>query len=259
MTVQLSDDVWWINESYDHGNTHEHVSVYLIQHNDQCIVVDTGSFYHREAITETIEEVTDGGGVDAIILSHSDYPHSGNIGAIQSEWNEVLLVASSGYPAGQGLPSSAIECTIGESLEVLGRTFSFIDPPLADRSHTTWIYDNDANVLFTADGFGSFHDEGRDDLTSADLEDGIPYDRIYEYHKDALVWLRYVDPAKIREALERIFDTYTINWIAPVHGHPIANDDMEAYLDRLVRAAAQISDEYDIPSDPPDSGFHYNG
>jgi flavorubredoxin len=248
MTVQLSNDVWWINESYNHGNTHEHISVYLIRHDDQFIVVDTGSFYHREAITEAIEKVTDGEGIDAIILSHSDYPHSGNIRTIRSEGDEVLLIASSGSPAAQGLPPSAVRCTIGESMEVLGRTFSFIDPPLADRSHTTWIYDHGAGVLFTADGFGSFHEEDKGDLTSADMEDGIPYDNIYEYHKDALVWLRYVDPEKLREALERIFDIYQINWIAPVHGYPVANDDTEVYLNRLIRATTQISDEYDIPT-----------
>jgi flavorubredoxin len=248
MTIQLSDDVWWINENYDHGNTREHVSVYLIQHEDRFIIVDTGSFYHRKQITKTIEEITNGRGIDAIILSHSDYPHSGNIGAIQSEWNEVLLVASSGSPAAQGLPPSAVQCTIGESMEVLDRTFSFIDPPLADRSHTTWIYDHGAGVLFTADGFGSFHEEDKGNFTSADMNDGIPYNNIYEYHKEALVWLRYVDPEKLREALERIFDTYTINWIAPVHGYPVANDDIEEYLNRLVRATAQISDEYDIPA-----------
>jgi flavorubredoxin len=247
MTVQLSDDVWWINESYDHGNTYEHVSVYLIQHDNQFIVVDTGSFYHREAITRSIEEIVDGSGIDAIILSHSDYPHSGNIGAIQSEWSEVLLVASSGNPAGQGLPPSAVQCTIGESLEVLGRMFSFIDPPLADRSHTTWIYDHGASVLFTADGFGSFHEEGKGDLTSADMENGVPYDNIYKYHKDALVWLRYVDPEKLRKALEQIFDTYQIDWIAPVHGSPIAKEDTEEYLNRLMQAVAQISNEYDLP------------
>lgn len=248
MTVQLSNDVWWINESYNHGNIYEHVSVYLIQHEDKFIIVDTGSFYHREAITEAIEEITDGAGVDAIILSHSDYPHSGNVDEIQSQWDDVMLVASSGSPAGQGLPPSAVRCTIGESMEVLGRKFSFIDPPLADRSHTTWIYDHGAGVLFTADGFGSFHEKGEANLTSADMEGGVPYETIYEYHKDALVWLRYVDPEKLREAIERIFDAYRINWIAPVHGHPVAKDDTEQYLDRLIRAAAQISDEYDIPA-----------
>lgn len=54
--------------------------------------------------------------------------------------------------------SNAQRCRIGGSLSVQGRSFSFIDPPLVDRSHTTWIYDHGSEVLFTADGFGSYHD-----------------------------------------------------------------------------------------------------
>ena len=247
MTVQLTDDVWWINESYDHEDTYEHISAYLINHDGKFIVVDTGSFYHREAIIEDLSEITGSGGVDAIILSHSDYPHSGNIDQIQSEWDEVMLVASSGSPEAQGLPPSAIKCTIGESMEILGRQFSFIDPPLADRSHTTWIYDHGSGVLFTADGFGSLHNPNEENLTSADLPNGIPYESIYEYHQDALVWLRYVNPEKLQDSLETIFDKYEISWVAPVHGHPIADDDLGEYLDHLIRAATQIANEYELP------------
>ncbi|MDY6765508.1 MAG: MBL fold metallo-hydrolase [Halobacteria archaeon] len=245
MTVRLTDDVEWINECYEFEETgkHEHVSVYLIQEGDRYILIDSGSFYHRDAIKSQLEEAT-GNGLDAIILSHSDYPHAGNIDAFREEWGEVDLIASSGAPKYQGL-SNARKCTIGESMEVLGRKFSFIDPPLADRSHTTWIYDHGSHILFTADGFCNHHDPGECDFTSADFKDGIGFEDIYECHKETLVWLRYVDPRKLRSALESILDRYETSYVASIHGNPIESTDLGEYMDKLTEAAEKISNEYE--------------
>ncbi|WP_435063692.1 MBL fold metallo-hydrolase [Halobaculum sp. EA56] len=248
MTVELTDDVHWINECFTLENgKHEHTAVYLIRHGDRYVLVDSGSFYHRDAITEQIEAATAGEGPDAIVLSHSDYPHSGNIPAFRERWDDVEVVASSGAPEAQGLPPTATKCEIGGRLEVAGRPFSFIDPPLADRSHTTWIYDEVAEVLFTADGFGNHHTPGECDLTSGEIDGGIAYDDVKAFNEDTLVWLRYVDPGKLRAALEAIFEAYPVSYVAPIHGNPIEGSDVDGYVDRLVEAASDIADEYTVP------------
>jgi flavorubredoxin len=162
------------------------------------------------------------------------------------EEGEVELIASSGAPAAQGLPD-ATKCEIGGQMNILGRTFSFIDPPLADRSHTTWIYDHNAQVLFTADGFGNRHRLGECSYTSAEFRDGIPREDIYEFHKQELVWLRYVDPDKLQAALHSIFENYSIEYVAPIHGNPIAANDVSDYLDDIIVAADRISNEYTVP------------
>ena len=113
--------------------------------------------------------MTDGDGVEAIVLSHSDSPPSANVGEFDVEDGEVEIGASSGAPAAQGLPN-ATKCEIGEWTDVLGRSLSFIDPPLADRSHTARIYDHGDRVLFTADGFGYRHRLGECSYMSAELE-----------------------------------------------------------------------------------------
>ncbi|WP_129115344.1 MBL fold metallo-hydrolase [Halegenticoccus tardaugens] len=243
MTVSLTDSITWLNESIAHGDLNEHVSVYLIETESGNIVVDSGSVHHRESISEQLQDATDDEGLDAIILSHSDYPHSGNIGEFRERWGGVELIASSGSPEIQGL-QDATKCTIGESMDVLGRTFSFIDPPLADRSHTTWIYDHVSGVLFTADGFGNYHRPKEEDYTSADFDDVTPFEQIYRYHRDNLVWLRYVDPEKLHEALDAAFDQFEISYIAPIHGNPIVGSDRDTYLDRLIRASDRIASEY---------------
>jgi flavorubredoxin len=244
--VTLADGVQWLNECYPHGERHEHVSVYLIRSEQASILVDSGSFYHRDPIEDRIARSTDGDGLDAIVLSHSDYPHAGNVSEFRGKWDDVELVASSGSPELQGL-SDARRCRIGESLTVADRRFSFIDPPLADRSHTTWIYDHGSGVLFTADGFGNYHLPSQCDATSHDFADGIPLEAIYEFHAKNLVWLRYVDPDKLRAALTDIFDEYDVSYVAPIHGNPIAGSEIDEYLDKLVDAAARIASEYSVP------------
>lgn len=244
--VDLAPDVAWIAECYAHDDHHEHVSVYLIDHDGAYIAVDAGSFYHRKALTRDIDVATDGAGIDAIVLSHSDYPHAGNVRNFLAEWDEVELVASSGSPEIQGLPD-ARRSVFGEGLDVRGRTLEFIDPPLADRSHTAWIYDPGSKTLFTADGFGAVHQPDACEFVSTDFDDGIALERIFEYHRENLVWLRYVDPDKLRSALVDIFDCYEVGTVAPVHGHPIVGEDIPRYLDALIDAADRIAGEYSVP------------
>ena len=243
MTVPITPTVEWINQCYDHEGNHEHVSLYLLYGPEGTVLVDSGSFYHRDEITAAVDEATDGDGPDVIVLSHSDYPHAANVSPLGGDTEDVELVASSASPAQQGLPD-ARKCDIGGELTIEGRTFSFIDPPLADRSHTTWIYDHGDGVLFTADGFGNYHDPGQCDHLSGDFPDVTPADDIYEYHRDNLVWLRYVAPEKVEQKLETIFATFDVNAVAPIHGNPIEADDLDTYRDRLGDAMRRIASEY---------------
>ncbi|MEF8853478.1 MAG: MBL fold metallo-hydrolase [Haloarculaceae archaeon] len=245
MTVDLTPTVEWLGQCYEHEGDHEHVSLYLLREGEDAILVDSGSFYHREAVAAAVDDATDGEGPDAIVLSHSDYPHAGNVSPLGAETDDVELVASSGSPDQQGLPD-ARKCEIGGQLRVKGRQFSFVDPPLADRSHTTWIYDHGDGVLFTADGFGNYHEPGQCRYLSGDFPDVTPAERVYEYHRDNLVWLRYVAPEKVERTLDGIFAEFDVNAIAPIHGNPIEGDDVGVYRERLSDAMHRIADEYEV-------------
>jgi flavorubredoxin len=177
MTVQVTDSVEWINQCYNHEKLHEHVSLYLVREGSDTILIDSGSFYHRDRIAADINDATDGTGPDAINLSHSDYPHAANLSTLGAEGKGVELIASSDSPELQGLPE-ARKCNIGGEVEIKNRRFSFIDPPLADRSHTTWIYDHHDRVLFTADGFGNYHEPGQCNYLSGDFSNITPSEYI---------------------------------------------------------------------------------
>lgn len=247
MTRQLTDDVVWINESHGVGDRREHVSVYLVQADAGTVLVDSGSYHHRAAIEAAIDAETDGRGIDAIVLSHTDYPHSGNVSEFLAEWPGVDLIASSGAPEVQGLPEDARKGDVGGQLEVLDRTFSFIDPPLVDRSHTMWIFDDGSDVLFSVDGFGCRHRPDDRDKTADELDGGVAFDDIYAYHRDTFVWLRYAQAEALERALRDVLETYAPRWVAPVHGHPIPASHLEGYLTQVTAAVDRIYREYEVP------------
>ncbi|MDH3733511.1 MAG: MBL fold metallo-hydrolase [Gemmatimonadota bacterium] len=231
-SLELGRGVEWIHECYSEPTGHLHVSVYLVRAPGGDILVDSGSFYHRDSLHSRIESATDGRGPRALILSHSDYPHSGNIPTFREEWGDFEIVASVASPEIQGLPY-ARRARIGESLDVLGRRFTFLDPPLADRSHTTWIYDEEGKTLFVADGFGTIHPPGHCDSWWGDLPLEGRTEGVLEFHDQTLRWLIYVDPDRLMTALRDIFARHPAEVVAPIHGPPIARADLEAYLDDL--------------------------
>lgn len=239
-TRAVTRDVEWIHECFPLSNgIHEHVSVYLVKGPDGNLVIDSGSFLHRTAIRGRLERALGPDPLASVILSHTDYPHSGNVPDFLARWGEVEIVASCSDAEIQGLPY-ARRSRIGGFLDVCGRTFQFLDPPLADRSHTTWIYDVEASVVFAADGFGNYHLPGECDLTSREIEGGIRGDDVHRFHEESLVWLRYVDPPALRRAIERLVNDRPLEWICPIHGNPIHVSDLPRYLEMLGAAVERI-------------------
>lgn len=133
-------------------------------------------------------------------------------------------------------------------MDVLGRKFSLIDPPLADRSHTSWIFDHKSGTLFTADGMGNYHTPEQCQRTYAGLEDGIRFEDIYGFHRDSLVWLRYVDPKKLGGKLRTILDQHQPSLLAPIHGNPIERNHLDEYMNKLIRSVEKISGNYTVLS-----------
>jgi flavorubredoxin len=244
-TVRLTEDVEWISECYPVGDRHLHVSLYLVRAPNGNIVVDSGSFYHRESIESRLTDATRGQGIQALILSHSDFPHSGNIPSFREEWGDFEIVASCADAGVQGLPY-ARRSRIGETLDVLGREFTFLDPPLADRSHTTWIYDRGSRVMFVADGFGNYHEPGTCQQVSSELPEEGRALGILDFHAGALKWLRYVAPRKLSGKLRRLLEEHPVSFVAPIHGNPITAADLEGYLSLLEASVQEIADEYTV-------------
>lgn len=249
MPREIAPGTYWINETYVDGDERLHIATYLIEHGDDYVLIDTGSFNDRDAIRREITDVVGSSSLDAIIVSHADLPHSGNLPWFEEAFADVEVLSPSNYPAIVGLPADATVCPLGGSMEIAGRQFSFVYPPLCDLQHSAWIFDEETGVLFTADGFGNYHRPGQRDALYAEIEDELSVRDVRAFHADTLPWLKYVDPEKLRRGIESVFERHDVSCVAPIHGNPIERGSIDAYMERFMKAIREIADGYDPETD----------
>lgn len=236
MTRQLTEDVHWIDNCHPDGGRHMHVSEYLIRGEDGTILIDSGSSHYADSIIEETNALTDGAGPDVVILLHSTLPHTENVPAFEAEWGATETVAATGrFPEIVGLPT-ATPRQLNRPVEFGGRTFTCIHPLLTDVTVSQWVYDRESGVLFTAETFGHYHDPGRCELMSDEMEGSVPAEHIEAFYMDKLPFVDYLDHEKLANAIETMFDVLDVTYIAPAHGNPVAAADIEDYVEEVMRA-----------------------
>lgn len=178
MIVPVAPDVTWLAECFALEGRHKHVSAYLLGPPAEPVLVDTGAPAHGDAILAQLETATDGAGPAAVVLTHGDLPHTGNVGRIRDRWGDVPVYAATAAPEILGFAPS-IHCEIGSTRTVAGRRLRFVDPPLADIRATMWIHDQGTGALLTGDGLGHYHAPGHCGTFDAPVTD----EAIADYHR----------------------------------------------------------------------------
>lgn len=233
-TKRLTDDITWISSCHEEGDRHIHLSQYVIS-DGANVLIDAGE-PDSEGMIDAIRTATDGEDVDAVLLTHGVLPHTRNVSRVHQEWNDIDVVATSrGSPERIGV-DNARPRIVNSTEEIAGRTFTFLDPLLTDAVVSVWIYDHAAKVLFTAEGVGHYHSPTDCESISDEMTGGIPYEHVHTFHEDKLPYLECVDPEKLRSGFEAVFDEFDIDYIAPMHGNPVARRDLEDYLDEIIRS-----------------------
>jgi len=250
MINELIDGVHWLRHCHElEDGRHIHNSCYLVETDEGNVLIDTGAYTDTEKITNEITSVTDGEGVSSVVITHTDLPHAGSVRDFIDIW-DAELVSGTSEPTDFGFPEwghGLRRCVIGTDMEIDGRTFHIVEPPLGDKNPlTTWIYDSETKVLFTADGYGNFHYSGECNLLFDELREGGSVENIKEMHRAKLPWIRYLDPELFRDALESHIAEYDPSYIASVHGNPIPGNEVATYVDRLVRAVDKCSSKYTL-------------
>lgn len=250
-TVDLGGGVFWIGSCYDMGRKHHHISVYLLEREGNYLLIDSGPVINQTALIDEITRVTNGAGIDALVLTHQDLPHTGNVRAFRDEWEFDLYASFTGSsfsPRTLGM-GDAIQCTAGEIIDFHGRDIEVTSPspPLSDAGHEISLYDVDSESFFVADGFGHYH--GQADCTtvwhSASMH--VSVEDIAEYHLDSLPWIRFVDSEAVAAKIKQLTDSYTIQCLAPVHGNPIVGmESVALYLRRFDEAMRLIGNGRDF-------------
>jgi flavorubredoxin len=248
MSIQLTDDVHSIYNCDPVKGRHVHNSVYLIA-GDANLLVDTGTGHDRNHIMAEIDAITDGEGLDGIIISHPDLPHIANAKHFVDTW-DVETYSPIANPEAQGLyrwGGGTRRIVKGSDMIIQGRKFYASEKILADRPNTCWLYDYESGVYVTGDGFGNYHDPAACGAMFDGIDDESMEQDIKQYNRDKLTWLRYMQAALVRQSLERLVAKFDISYVAPIHGNPIAGQDVATYLDYFEASVEEIAAEYTGP------------
>lgn len=238
--VELTDGVHWISTCHDVSAGHAHSSVYLLS-GEGTVLVDAG-MAEDSGIPDEVNRLTSGDPVDAIVFTHTNLPHTGNIGAVSGE--ETRVISSTRIPAEFGNYGEVWK--IDETLDVAGRRVSFIKPPMTDHIFSLWLFDHGSRTLFMSEALGNYHQPGRCAEVWTDEETAIASEDIDAFCRERLTWLQYVIPEKLRVVLDdRIPDE--VEYLAPIHGNPVAASQLDAYLDRFMAVAAEVSADWPLP------------
>lgn len=251
MITHVSDDVTRFSQCVPEGDKHAHVAQYLLEgDDDEFVLIDTGSTYKREEVVDDLETALGDGTLAGVLLTHSTLPHTENLALLDEQWEDLEIIAATNNPTVAGLRNYAKDTKpklLNESERFAGRRFSFLDPLITDVVSSNWIYDHEAKMLVTAEGLGHYHDTDECARTSAELPDGVPVDTIHAFNRDKLPFMKAIEPSKLREAFETLFDIYEVDLLAPIHGTVVEGDDIEDYIDKTIRSAERIASEWEPP------------
>ena len=240
----VADDLYQIGECVDGRHGHEAVRFYVLTNEGRPILIDCGSQLYRSESMKQLDQVLNGSTPEYVFLTHSELPHSGNLESITSHWPHIhVMVSSILIPHIEIAPVLPLEQIVaaspGTTLRIAGREINFLDALLKDQPGSQWIYDPKTGTLFTGDGFGYYHPAEVCEQFSDEVEGGILERWLTTYHRDAFRFLRWVNPKKLNDVLDELYQRRDVKTIAPIHGNAIRGDILE-HVDRLKRAITAI-------------------
>ncbi|MFB6171311.1 MAG: MBL fold metallo-hydrolase [Haloarculaceae archaeon] len=242
MPVELADGLWWIPQCEpvgDDDDRHVHASVYLLTGAGGNVLVDAGP-PDAAHVREAVEDVTDGAGVDALVMTHTNLPHAGDVGA----YEDARVYSATDIPPEFGGYGELWK--IDETHDVCGREISFVKPPMTDHVYSQWPFDHDTGTLFTSEALGNYHRPGRCTEVWDAPERAVATEDVDAYCRDRLPWLQYARPESFRETLERRLGRFDVDRVAPSHGTPVTAAHLPAYVERLLTVTAGIADDWPL-------------
>lgn len=230
MTVTVAPGVHWLHNWYDQADRRMHLSTYLVECETGNVLIDTGANVHEEEIKAKVTELVGDAGVDTIVLTHSTLEHTANIETFEHHWDDVETIASTTAPEVMGTPTASA-WRLGETTDIQGDEFSFLEPLVTDNVFTVWVYHAQSGVLFTSEAFGRYHTGGNSQTSPLGIdEDPEAFANVFKYCADRLEFLKFAETDEIAERMDEIIGTFDVRLIAPAHGNPLAVDDVDDYF-----------------------------
>ena len=194
---------------------------YLIL-DDKVAVMDSVDSRKQEEWFALLAQALDGRTPDYLVVQHMEPDHAGSVAAFVARYPEAKIVAST--RAVQMLPqffedadfsNATIEVKEGDKLSLGKHTLQFFMAPMVHWPEVMVTYDQQAKVLFSADGFGKFGALAADEEWACEA-------RRYYFN----ICGKY--GAQVQALLKKAA-TLDIECICPLHG-PILKENLGYYI-----------------------------
>lgn len=159
---------------------------YLIK-DEKNVLIDTVDVCYSDRYMHRLEKVLDGESLDYLIVDHMEPDHSGSIRLLRQKYPDLVIVANSksanmlqGY---YGITENVKTVTEKDTLDIGGRSLSFVFAPMVHWPEVMFTYDPKEKVLFSADAFGTFGtlDGG---IFDEEVDLSYFYEEVYRYYSN---------------------------------------------------------------------------
>ncbi len=184
-----------------------HFNSFLIR-GRESILIDTGALKEREEWQERLWSLVDPKDIHWIFLTHDDREHAGNLmyvlekcpqAKVVMHWFSVMRLADDKMD----IPLDRLRlANTGESLNLGGRDFGVLRPPLFDSPATLGLFDTQTGVYFSADCFGAPTPIYVEDVGDAPKE-GLQWN-FQGFNRANQPWFQSVDTRKYQAELEKV-------------------------------------------------------
>src|SRR5882757_4035400 len=205
MPRELAEGVFWLGDCLEQNAKgkiyHTYNAAFLLCGTEASMLIETGHPKDFPIIEKQLRGLlATRAPLKYLFVTHQETPHSGGLGRV-------------------------LAMTLGDEIDLGGRSFVAVEPVIRDLRTTWWGFDSKEHVLFPGDGFAysHYHEDGHcgllaEEAISLDLADvsAVFADR-------ALFWTKFTDMHLYVNRLQWLCDELGVKAIAPTHGLPILN------------------------------------
>jgi flavorubredoxin len=230
MPRELAEGVFWLGDCLEQRAKgkiyHSYNAAFLLVGTEASMLIETGHPKDFPLIDRQMKDLLAARPpLKYLFVTHQETPHSGGLGRVLARYPEAVLCGDmcDYHLAFPQFADRMIAMTLGDAIDLGGRSFVAVEPVIRDLRTTWWGFDTKERVLFPGDGFAysHYHEDGHcgllaEEATSLDLADvsAVFADR-------ALFWTKFTDMQLYVDRLLWLFEKLDVKVIAPTHGLPI--------------------------------------
>ncbi len=167
---KVTDDIVWVGASDRRLALFENIfpiprgvsyNAYVLL-DEKTVLLDTVDAGVGGQFFENVEHVLSGRALDYLVVNHMEPDHCAMIGELVRRYPEVKIVGNTKTFVmmkqffGTDFPEQTVTVKEGDTLAAGRHTLRFVMAPMVHWPETMVTYDETDEVLFSADGFGSF-------------------------------------------------------------------------------------------------------